>query len=126
MSSFETWVCTLVVAFHEFASYRLQTMRLSPGVGVTFTHTGQSLLKNGSQPTVGDLKLIEDVSLDSFACNFDDHPVTRRDEGNITAVDLAAVHHELAVDPLLRFVDFAMEKHWRSSDAVHQLQGLLN
>ena len=41
-------------------------------------------------------------------------------------VELAAVHHELAVDSLLCFADFAMDKHWRSTDAVHlQLQGLI-
>ena len=40
---------------------------------------------------------------------------------------LAALHHELAVDPLLRwFLDFAMEKHWHSLDAENQqLQGLI-
>ena len=31
----------------------------------------------------------EDLVLDSFACNFEDHPVTRRDESDITAVRLA-------------------------------------
>ena len=61
---------------------------------------------------------LEDVVWDSFACNFEDHPVTRRDERNITAVELAALHHELAVDPLRWFAVFAMEKHWSSSDAV--------
>ena len=30
------------------------------------------------------------------------------------------MHHELAVESLLWFVDFAMEKHCRSSDAVQQ------
>ena len=36
------------------------------------------------------------------------------------------MHHKLAVDPLRWFADFAMEKHWHSSDAVHQqLQGLI-
>ena len=53
----------------------------------------------------------EDVVLDSFACNFDDYPVTRRDESDITAVELAALHHELAVDPLRWFVDFETGKH---------------
>ena len=39
---------------------------------------------------------------------------------------LAAVHHELAVDPLGWFADLAVEKHWHSSDAVNQqLQGLI-
>ena len=42
----------------------------------------------------------EDVVLDSFACNYKDHPVMRRDECDVTAVELAALHHELAVDPL--------------------------
>ena len=57
--------------------------------------------------------------MDSFTCNFDHHFVTRRDESNISAVELAVVHHELAVDSLLRFVDFAMENYWRPSGAVH-------
>ena len=53
---------------------------------------------------------------DFLACNCEDHPVTRRDESDITAVELAALHHELAVDPL----------RWLSSDAAHQqLQGLI-
>ena len=63
------------------------------------------LFGNGSRPA-GDPELIEDVSLHSFACNFDDHPVTRRDESNITAVETAAVHHELEVDSLLWFGAF--------------------
>ena len=48
--------------------------------------------------------------LDSFACNCEDHPVARRDESYITAVELAALHRKLAV-----------EKHWHASDAVYQL-----
>ena len=68
----------------------------------------------------------EDIVLDSFACNCEDHSVTRRDESDIAAVKLAALHHELAVDPLRWFADFAMEKHWHSSDAAYQqLQGLI-
>ena len=68
----------------------------------------------------------EDVVLDSFACNYEDQPATRRDESDITAVELAALHHELAVDPLRWFADFAMEKHWRASNAGYQqLQGLI-
>ena len=47
-------------------------------------------------PVAGDIELV----LDSFARNCEDHPVTRRDESDITAVELAALHHELAVDPL--------------------------
>ena len=38
----------------------------------------------------------EDVVSDSVACNYKDHPVTCRDESDITAVELAALHHELA------------------------------
>ena len=58
--------------------------------------------------------------LDLFACNYEDHLVTRRDESDTTAVELAAVHHELAVDPWRWVSDFAAEKHWHSSDAVYQ------
>ena len=66
----------------------------------------------------------EDVVLDSFACNYEDHPVTRRHD--VTSVELAASHHELAVDPLRWFADFAMGKHWHSLDAsFKQLQGLI-
>ena len=54
---------------------------------------------NGSQPTVGDSQLTEDVALDSFACEYEDPPVTRRDESNISAVELAALHHEFVVVP---------------------------
>ena len=47
-------------------------------------------------------------------------------ESDITEVKLAALHHELVVEPPRRFADFAMEKRWHSSDAVHQqLQGLI-
>ena len=42
----------------------------------------------------------EDVILESFACNYEGHLVTRRDKGDITA---AALHFELAVD-FLRWV----------------------
>ena len=68
----------------------------------------------------------EDVVLDSFACSYEDHPVTRRDESDVTAVGLAALDRELAVDPPRWFADFSMEKHWHSSDAACQeLQGLI-
>ena len=64
--------------------------------------------------------------MDVYGCNYEDHPVNRRDESDITAVDLAVLHHELAVDPLRRFADFAMKKKWYPSDAVYQqLQGLI-
>ena len=73
-----------------------------------------------------DPELLEVVSLHAFPCNFNDHPVTRRDESNVTAVEVAVVHHELEVDSLLWFVDFAGENHCGSADAVHQqLQGLI-
>ena len=55
-----------------------------------------------------------------FACNNEEHPVKCRDESDVTAVELAALQHELAVDPLLWFADFAKKKHWHSSDAVYQ------
>ena len=73
------------------------------------------------------LRKWEDVALESFACDNEDHPATRRDESDITAVKLAAVRHELAVGSLLWLGDFfAMEGRWRSSDAVPQhLQGLI-
>ena len=51
--------------------------------------------------------------------------VTRRDENEITAVEAAALHHELVVDPLRWFDDFAVEKYWHSSDSFcQQLRGL--
>ena len=54
--------------------------------------------------------------------HYEDHPVTRRD---ITAVELAAVHHELAVDPLRWFSGFGRE-NWHSTTAVfQQLQVLI-
>ena len=72
------------------------------------------------------LRKSEDVVLDSCTRNHEDHPVTRRDESDITAVELAALHRELAVDPLRWISDFAAEKHWHSSDAVYQqLQRLI-
>ena len=77
------------------------------------------LFENGSQPTAGDPELTEDVALDSFACNSEDHLVTHRGESDTTAVKLAVVHHEFAVDPLRRFFVFAMDNHWHSSNAVY-------
>ena len=64
----------------------------------------------------------EDVVLDPFACNYEDHPVTRRRRSDITAVEPAALHHELAarLTHLRWSADFAMEEHWHSSDAVYQ------
>ena len=59
----------------------------------------------------------EDVVWSTFACNCEDHLVTRRDASDITAVELGALHHELAVDPLRWFADLAMEKLWHSSVA---------
>ena len=42
------------------------------------------------------------------------------------AVELAALRHELAVDPLRWLSDFAAEKHWQSSDDENQqLQELI-
>ena len=59
----------------------------------------------------------EDVVLESFACNCEDHLVALRRESDITAVELAALHHKLTFDPLRWIAGFAMEEHWRSSDA---------
>ena len=50
----------------------------------------------------------EDVVWHCFACNYEDHSVTRRDESDITAVELAVLRHELAVDPLRWFAYFAI------------------
>ena len=156
-----TWVCTLVVTVHEFAFHWLQTMKLSPGVSVGFTHTkrslapreilmlvvtSQSLLKTFHNPLLERIRVTgqegeldarvlaslyssadrrfrkwEDNVLDSFACNYEDHLVTCRVESDITAL-----HHQLAVDPLCWFADFAMEKHWHSSDAGYQQLQELN
>ena len=55
------------------------------------------------------------MALVCLACNYEDHIVTRRNESDITAVELAALLHEITVDPLLWFADFAMVGHWRSS-----------
>ena len=96
-----TWVYTLVVAFHEFASHSLQ-MRLFPGVGGAFAHVncvlalnwilvfgviGQSFFVNASRPTAGNPKLTGEVALDSFSCYYEIHPVARGDESSITAVE---------------------------------------
>ena len=66
------------------------------------------------------------VVLGFVACNYKDHHGTRRDESDITAVELAGLHHELVVDAMRWFSDFATEKHWHSSDAgCQQLQWLI-
>ena len=74
LSSWVTWVCTLLVTVHEFAIHRLQTMRLSPGVNGAFTHvncflevneilvlevTGHSLLKTVCSSIAEDPELTE-------------------------------------------------------------------
>ena len=51
----------------------------------------------------------EEVVLDSFACNYEDHPVTHRGESDINALELAVLHDDLAVDPRRWFADFAMD-----------------
>ena len=61
-----------------------------------------------------------EVVLHSFVCNYADYPVTRRDKSDISTVKWAALLHELAEDLLRWFSDFAVEKHWHSSDAVYQ------
>ena len=45
---------------------------------------------NDSRTTAGNPELNGDVALDFFACNYEDHPVTRVDEGSITAVELGS------------------------------------
>ena len=56
--------------------------------------------------------------MDSFACNSEHHLVTHLGESDITEVELAALHYELAVEPLRWFADFAMDKLWLSWGAV--------
>ena len=79
---------------------------MSPGGSGALTHmtwcrlissaqvTSRSVLKAGHEPTLSIQVLTKD------------YPVTRRDESDITAAELAALQHELAVDRLLRFDDF--------------------
>ena len=85
---------------HEFVCYKSQTRGVSLGVSGAHTHEVLSLSErisvvqghwpvpfvNGSRPTA------------------EDHPVTRGDEGSITAVELAAMHPELTVDHCLRLI----------------------
>ena len=96
--------------------------------------TGQSLLKNRSHPTAGDPELTEEQGdHDGHEGELDGRVLAplysnadrrfrkwecvalvlsrRRDESDITAVELAALHLELAVDPRRWFVEFAVEKH---------------
>ena len=64
--------------------------------------------------------------MNSPAGHYEDHSGTRRDESDITAVELGARHHQLVVDPLQWLDDIALEKHWHSSDAIcQQLQELI-
>ena len=46
LSSWVTWVCTVAVTGHEFALYRLKTMRLSRGVSDVLTHMNCFLAVN--------------------------------------------------------------------------------
>ena len=57
MSSCKTWVCTLVVAIHEFAFHSWQTVRMFPGVGgflavyyILFEVISQSFLETVHDP----------------------------------------------------------------------------
>ena len=64
--------------------------------------------------------------LDSVACDCEDRLVALQLESDITAVELAALHHDLAVVPLRWFAAFTMKEHWHSSDAVfHYLLWLI-
>ena len=106
----------------EFASHRSTTSAgfthakrsLVPKEILMLVVTCQSLLKTSGDPVYSSadprFRRWEDVVWDSFACNYEDHPVTRRDESDITAVELTALVRELAVDPLRWFDDFVMEK----------------
>ena len=58
--------------------------------------------------------------MNSSADQSEDHPVSRSYENDITALERAALHHELAADRLRWFDDFAVEKYCCSSDAVCQ------
>ena len=57
------------------------------------------------------------VVLDSSPCDYEDHPVTRRDESDITAVQLAALHHGT------HCVGFLTSR--RKSAGIQQLLGLI-
>ena len=57
------------------------------------------------------------VVLDSSPCDYEDHPVTRRDESDIAAVQLAALHHGT------HCVGFLTSR--RKSAGIQQLLGLI-
>ena len=107
-------------AHHAHASPHLhvraqrKTMKLFPGSNVGFVRTSCSADRL--------FRTWRNVVLNSFACNCEGHLVTlkRRDESDMTAVELAALHHEPAVDPLRWFSGFVAGKQWHSSDAVFQ------
>ena len=66
----------------------------------------------------------EDVVLDAFACNYEDHPAEMR----VTSLrsNWLPCTTSLQWTHCVGLQDFAMAKHWHSSDAVfQQLQGLL-
>ena len=109
--SWVTLVCTLVGADYEVSFFRLQTMifvswwersahaydLVSRSTLISFARvTSRSVLQSRSRADAVHPVLTKD------------YPVTRRDESDITAAELTALQHELAVDRLLRFDDFAV------------------
>ena len=86
--------------FHEFAFHCLQMMRLIPGVSGVCAHVNRFLSVNAGNPelTGGRGFGRSCLQLREASCH------TRDDESSITAVELAAMHPELAADPLLWFV----------------------
>ena len=111
-----TWVCTLVVVFHDFAigrrwdwSQAWRRVRATCFLAVNHIQGHRPVFfVHDSRPTAGKPELTGDVALDLFACNYKGHLVPRGD------------------DPLFCYADFAKENCWRASDAAHwQLQGLV-
>ena len=141
ISSWVTQALTPELVGPDFVFHRLRTTKLSPHLNVGFTHAKCSLAAKeilmlavtGQSPWKVNLMLDrvlvpwfssadrrfrkwEDVVFDSFAWQYEDHPVTRWDASDITAVALAALHHELAVDPLRWWIQL-----WYTAGTYDQL-----
>ena len=90
---------------HEFPIHMLQAMKLFPGASSVFACTSEEQGDRDGEEGELDAQVLallysspyrhfrkwEDVVLDSFAFNYEDHPITRRNESDITQVELTAL-----------------------------------
>ena len=61
---------------------------------------------------------------DSYACNYEDHPITVFDDSDVCAVDMCDLFFKVGGDPTKWFGEFVREKRIHEGDSVyHDLYG---